>query len=265
MRIGICDGDQTYRDWLEREIEKNTAIFGDRVEVYANGSDLLDALYASTCVMDLLLIDLNLPLRLEHARPLSGMATALEALQINPKMQVVVITDNAKYALEGYRLRSSNYLIKPVSSVTVIEEINRARQTVEFGKVLRVRTKDSLMFIPHKSILYIECSDYILNVHTTTGIYPYTERMGKICDDIDNPSFCRIHRSFLVNLRHAISVNRLEKNVRLYTGQTLPVSEKRIIEVLEVFDKLQKFSNKTGIFKSDKNDSHTDSGGASTG
>jgi DNA-binding LytR/AlgR family response regulator len=177
--------------------------------------------------MDVLLLDIEMP-------ALSGIETARELQETSPGTQIIIITNHRNYALQGYEIRPSNYLIKPVAADKLQLELERARRTVEqnIGETLRINSKDTAAFIPLKDILYIECFAYVLHIHTKTEIYKYIHRLGRMSDALAGKGFCRIHKSVLVNFRHVARIDKSQKTALLVNGRTLPVSELRMTGVL---------------------------------
>jgi len=229
MWIGICEDEPEYRNRLENEV-RSLAHPGDRVTVYANGSDLLDDIYAKPYPMDLLLLDMELP-------ALSGIETALELQKASLCTQIVIVTKHRDFALRSFAIRPSNYLVKPVAIRQLKAEVDRARRIAgdDIGETLCIAAKDTVAFVPLKDILYMECFRYTLHIHTMTGTYQYVHTIGKMSDDLTTKGFCRIHKSILVNLRHVGNIDRSKRSAWMVTGQSLPVSELKITKVLAAY------------------------------
>jgi DNA-binding LytR/AlgR family response regulator len=228
MWIGICEDEIEYRTRLEKDV-RSLAEPCDRVTSYANGSELLDEIYAADRSIDLLFLDMEMP-------ALSGIETARELLNTSPHTQIVIITKHKDFALKSFEIRPSNYLVKPVDIKQLQTEIDRARliAEMEVGETLRITAKDSVAFIPHKDILYVECFRYTLHIHTPTAIHKYNHKLSSINETLADKGFCRIHKSILVNLRHVENIDKPSRSASavMSNGKTLPISEHRITEVL---------------------------------
>jgi DNA-binding LytR/AlgR family response regulator len=229
MWIGICEDTAEDRVRLEKDVQ-SLAQPSDRVTAYANGSELLDAVYTAGRQMDMLLLDIEMP-------ALSGIDTALELQKVSPSTQIIIITKFKEYALKGYEIRPSNYLLKPVSVNELRVEIDRARLIAGdvIGETLFIKGRDTVAFVPLKDILYIECFDHTLHVHAVTAKYKYQYRLGSLDYDLTDKGFCCIHKSFLVNFRHVERIDRTNRTAMLDTGETVPVSKHRITDVLTAF------------------------------
>jgi len=81
------------------------------------------------------------------------------------------------------------------------------------------------MLCRHKDITFIEGQNEYLKIHLKSGD-PFLTHMtfDKILDMLPD-NFIRIHRSYVVNMLFAVSVER--KSVNLPDGTRLPVSDTR--------------------------------------
>jgi DNA-binding LytR/AlgR family response regulator len=233
MWIGICEDTAEDMARIESAV-RSIALPSDRVTVYSNGSDLLDAIYSATCPMDLLLLDIEMP-------ALSGIDTARELQKSSPDTQIVIVTRYKQYALKSFSIRPSNYLLKPVQTEKLRVEIDRARKIAEdnIGETLPIKTKDTVAYVPLKDILYIECFGRVLHVHTATASFKYTYRFGDARDTLADKGFICIHKSFLINQRHVERIDRTARTAILVNGKILPVSETRMTDVLAAYTRFR--------------------------
>ncbi len=76
---------------------------------------------------------------------------------------------------------------------------------------------------------WLESSGNYVNVHVGERIYPIRSTMAELTDALVNQGFCRIHRSFGVNLDRVESIDVHENgggDVTLSTGKVLPISRR---------------------------------------
>jgi DNA-binding LytR/AlgR family response regulator len=233
MWIGICEDTAEDRTRIESAVRSLVQPF-DRVTVYSNGSDLLDAIYSAPCPMDLLLLDIEMP-------ALSGIDTARELQKSSPDTQIVIVTRFKQYALKSFSIRPSNYLLKPVQIEKLRIEIDRARHIAGdyIGDTLPIKAKDTCAFVPLKDILYIESFGRTLHVHTATASFKFTHRFGDARDALADKGFICIHKSFLINQRHVERIDRTASTAILVNGKILPVSETRMTDVLAAYTRFR--------------------------
>lgn len=164
--------------------------------------------------IDLIFLDIHLP-------KLKGMAF-LKTLTSPPA--VIVTTAYHQYAVEGFDLNVTDYLLKPFEferflvAVTKVKtgqkEKRQTQQEDESRRFIFLNVQKKKVKILFSEILYIESQREYIRIITTKG--EYVSKMGtqEIEDLLPSDLFKRIHRSFIV------SVNRIES----YTADTIEVN-----------------------------------------
>lgn len=164
--------------------------------------------------IDLIFLDIHLP-------KLKGMAF-LKTLTSPPA--VIVTTAYHQYAVEGFDLNVTDYLLKPFEferflvAVTKVKtgqkEKRQTQQEDESRRFIFLNVQKKKVKILFSEILYIESQREYIRIVTTKG--EYVSKMGtqEIEDLLPSHLFKRIHRSFIV------SVNRIES----YTADTIEVN-----------------------------------------
>lgn len=150
--------------------------------------------------IDLILLDIHLP-------KLKGL-DFIKTLQNPP--QIIITSAYQDYALQGYELNVTDYLLKPIELNRFIAAVNKARQQMEGSRSMNtlspnnerpylffnVGKKKVKMFLD--DILYIESlKEYIKIVSRTKSILTKFQ-LGQTEELLQNNNFLRIHRSFIV-------------------------------------------------------------------
>jgi two-component system LytT family response regulator len=145
---------------------------------------------------DLIFLDIHLP-------KLKGM-DFLRSLPDPPA--VIVTTAYHQYAVEGFELSVTDYLLKPVSFERFLAAVNKVRPGTAATPAPVAPEKDHLFLNVQKKkvklafadILYIESQREYIRVVTTRG--EYLTKMGtqEIEELLPPARFRRIHRSFIV-------------------------------------------------------------------
>lgn len=174
--------------------------------------------------IDLIFLDIHMP-------RLSGMQLA-KLLPAGAK--IVFTTAYADYAVEGFRVNALDYLLKPVSYDEFLEAATRARQSAEprenavpaasQPEFLTVKSEYRLVRIPADDIIYIEgLKDYV-KIFTVSDSKPVLSLMSmkSLEENLPEPKFVRVHRSFIVNLD---KVRIIERNSIILAGRCIPVSD----------------------------------------
>lgn len=185
--------------------------------------------------IDLIFLDIEMPL-------VNGI-TFLKTLSNPPK--VIFTTAYANYALEGYDLNVTDYLLKPFSYDRFLKAVEKVKQllqppasaamTTDDQEYLLVKEKDGLMKIAHSDIFYIEASRDYMKIFTAHGHHLVHLTMKKLEELLPASEFVRTHKSFIVALRHIRSLK--PDNIVLANKVNVPVSAGYSEQVMERFKK----------------------------
>ncbi|SDF05271.1 LytR/AlgR family response regulator transcription factor [Chitinophaga filiformis] len=157
---------------------------------------------------DLIFLDIHLP-------KLKGMAF-LRTL-VNPP-SVIVTTAYHQYAVEGFNLNVTDYLLKPFEFERFLTAVNKVkaeqrRTTGEAKDFIFVNVQKRKVKILFSEILYIESQREYIKIVTTKSEYLSKMSTNEIEDILPEHIFKRIHRSFI------ISVNQIDS----YTAEMVEI------------------------------------------
>lgn len=146
---------------------------------------------------DLLFLDIHLP-------KLKGMAF-LKTLTEPPA--VIITTAYHQYAVEGFDLNVTDYLLKPIEFERFLVAVNKVKTAQKREEIQEV--KDFIFLTMQKKkvkilfseVLYIESQREYIKVVTVKG--EYISKMGtqEIETLLPGSLFKRVHRSFIVSVR----------------------------------------------------------------
>ena len=180
--------------------------------------------------IDLLFLDINMP-------KVSG----LELLKmINPKPKVIVTSAHKEFALEGFELDVSDYLLKPFSFERFLKAINKV---MDIPKSESTARNDSTSFflkgdkklhqIHTNDVLFVEAYGNYCKVFLEEEIVVTHAKISELESMLSGYSFLRVHKSFIIaiNKIKTIEGNRIMiKNHKIPIGQTYKSRLKSIIE-----------------------------------
>lgn len=178
--------------------------------------------------IDLIFLDINMP-------KLSGF-DFLKTLSNPPK--IIVTTAYKEFALEGYELNISDYLLKPFSFERFIKAINKTIDVAEskLNTDINHRHNSEIQVnsfflkgdkkhhqIHLKSILFIEAYGHYTKVYLENEMILSKEKISSLERFLPKSSFIRTHKSFLVakNKIRQIEGNRIfVDKYKIPIGQT---------------------------------------------
>ncbi len=176
--------------------------------------------------IDLLFLDIQMP-------GLTGLQF-IQSMQAPP--MIILITAYEKYALEGFNLDVTDYLVKPVSLDRFVKACNKAKQLFDLKKQQKIPISSSqqgyffvnvdysLLKINFSDIIYIEgLKDYI-KIHLKSSKHPVVTRMPvkTIDEQLPSTQFIRIHKSYIVSVAF---ITTIRKSSVFIDDLELPVSD----------------------------------------
>ncbi|MBC9912025.1 LytR/AlgR family response regulator transcription factor [Chitinophaga varians] len=174
--------------------------------------------------VDLMFLDIQMP----------GL-TGLQFLQsMASKPLVILITAYEKYALEGFNLDVTDYLVKPVSLERFVKACNKANELHQLrsaGKAARdqadfffVNVDYSLFKVVFSDIIWIEgLKDYV-KIHLKSTTKPVITRMSikSLEEQLPPARFIRIHKSYIISVA---AITAIRKNSVFLQDTELPVGD----------------------------------------
>lgn len=175
--------------------------------------------------IDLVFLDIQMP-------GLTGLQF-IQSLTVKP--MIILITAYEKYALEGFNLEVTDYLVKPVSLERFIKACNKARELFDLKNAVPasvnttpdyffVNVEYSMVKVAVNDIVYIEgLKDYI-KIHLSSSARAIITRMSmkSIEEQLPGSKFIRIHKSYIVSVAFITAV----KKTSVFINEIeLPVSD----------------------------------------
>jgi two-component system LytT family response regulator len=154
--------------------------------------------------------------------------------QIPPAL--VFVTAHDQYALRAFEAGALDYLLKPFDNARFERALNRAKERIEQGKEtprkierLAIKNAGQVLFQKISEIDWIEAADYYVCLHVGTRTHLLRRSMADLDQELEPATFCRIHRSAIVNLERVRQLEISEDggtNVVLNSGTRLPLSRR---------------------------------------
>jgi two-component system LytT family response regulator len=251
MRVIVVDDEPLAREDITQLLVNRPDVV--IVASCANGTEALDAV--RRLKPDVLLLDIRMP-------GLDGFNVVAQ-LDRRELPYVVFVTAFDRFAIDAFRVRALDYLLKPVQPARLDEALDRAREqltrppaddwsnavhsaareavrdatssTYLNELMVRVGTRDIVVRVD--DIDWIQAETYYARLHIRGRSYLYRERMHILESQLDPRHFTRVHRSAIVNLdrvREIVHDGRGEHVVVLSTGARVKTSHQRWLEFREI-------------------------------
>ncbi len=185
-------------------------------ETFDNALDAFS--YLKNNAVDLIFLDINL-----------GELSGIQLLEsINIKSDVIITTAYPEYALKGYDLNVTDYLLKPFSFERFLQAVDKVQQAFGVQETMGkedfffVKTANHLEKIFFADVLYIEGMRDYRKIHTSQKNIMTLQTFNWFEKNIPAQLICRVHKSYMV----AISkIETVEKDCIHVQKVAIPISE----------------------------------------
>lgn len=182
-------------------------------------TDAFEALdFLNNSSIDLIFLDIEMP-------DITGINFVKS---LNEKPQIIFTTAYEEYALKGYDLDITDYLLKPIRFERFLKAVNKANKLSRSSKVdesqnfISVKSEYKTYKILFEDILYVEgLKDYV-KIHTTNKTILTRLNVKGIESKLPADKFIRIHRSFIVSLSKIESYQKAQITIE---KKTLPIGK----------------------------------------
>ena len=232
MRIFICEDIPEHCHRLQMLIEEIgvAAQWSAEVHTFESGEGLLSELYKrierKEACPDVVFADIRLP-------GMDGIALGKRLKEAAPEVVLVLLTAYEEYAIRGYETGAYRYLLKPPTQEDVTSILAGIAERKIENKLLVVQAGDREVLIPVRNIRYICAEDKYVMLYTTEGDYLDRRSLQYFETYLEDMSFYRIHRKYLINMRFHKALD--DTHVMLTTGEKLPVSRRNIAAYRKCF------------------------------
>ena len=156
--------------------------------------------------------------------------------QLGPRLcaEVVFVTAYDAYAIQAFEAGALDYVLKPFDDERFETTVRRIKARLATGRPsserrLFIKGTGQISLVPLTDVEWIEAADYYACVHAAGRTHLIRRSLAQLEQELDPSSFCRIHRSTIVNVRrvrHVELTDGGEHEVVLDPGTRLRVSRR---------------------------------------
>lgn len=225
MNIAICDDDMQCSGILNimlNEYAKQHNLKDFTVYIYNHADDLIDAVqddeHFDICILDIMMPDIN------------GINLGIKLREENYTGIIIYLTASKDYALDSYKAKAFNYILKPIAADDLYKTLDDALKDFsnKADRFIVVKTKEGNSRISLNNILYIQLNKRILVYHLTDGstlesIYLRIPFADAIQDLLLDKNFVQCGAGIAVNLSLVATVTTEDvtftNNLKTYFGK----------------------------------------------
>lgn len=216
----IADDEPIARQILEKYIEKISYL--EVVKSCKDAFEVMEVLQEKQ--IDILFLDINMP-------KLSGLSL-LKSLRQKPN--VIITTAYPEYAIEGFELSVTDYLLKPFSLERFLQAVLKVQQNQpvtnevvgfdreEVSRSIFIKSDKKIIKVNFNDIQYVEAYGNYIKIFTDKMILT-PQTLSDFLKKLPN-HFLRIHKSYVINFNamKLIDGNQilLQNEVKLPIGKS---------------------------------------------
>lgn len=231
MRVAIIDDEQNERETLHSHLTRFALESGNAIDTdqYSSG----DALLADyRLIYDIILLDVDMP-------GTNGIDTARQVRLRDENVTILFITNIAQYAINAFEVEAADYIIKPIEYYDFAMKFRRAMRRVPHrgSREIHLETANGDCRVRVSDIVYVEALDHYLTYHLQGKTFgsvdlEVRDNMKKHESLLKPYNFCRIHKSYLVNLAR---VRLIRTNELTIADTDLPIGRSYKKELMKEY------------------------------
>jgi len=173
--------------------------------------------YLKTNSVDLIFLDIQM-------KRLTGIQF-LESLSSKPK--VIITSAYDEYALQGYELNVTDYLLKPFSFDRFLKSVEKVYADLESMKAeqkqnyIFVKTEFRIEKVELKDILFVKGMKDYLQINTSDKKIMTLQSFKNILQLLPDDEFVRVHNSYVVSVS---KIENIERNRIRIGAKLIPIS-----------------------------------------
>ena len=229
LRCIIIDDEPIAIEYLKEYVKQMPQL--EFVASFNRAADAFDILNSGN--VDIMFIDIQMP-----------EITGLDFIRTLVKRPAIIVTTAySEYAIEGFDLNVTDYLLKPISFERFAQAVLKVTGVVTGGESSIEQQKKDYIFlkkgyksvkVKYSDISHVEgMKEYVVFYTIDGGKYIKNERMKNVELMLKSYNFIRVHKSYLVSLSYVTSFfgNVVELgDIQIPVGRVYKDEIKRIIE-----------------------------------
>lgn len=219
IRIAIVEDEAIFAEELTNYLKEYQKTSGEELEIkrYRDGDEITADYKAQ---FDIILMDIQMKF-------MDGMSAAEEIRKTDSEVIIIFITNTPQYAIRGYEVGALDYVLKPVSYFAFSQKIGRAIARIKKREhtYITIPVKGGILRLDTSDIYYVESYGHNLVYHSRNGNYISQGTMKDAQEQLENKSFSRGNKCYLINLEH---VEGIQDKCAVVKGEKLQISRPRM-------------------------------------
>ncbi len=242
LNFVICDDNLIILDKLAKMLE---SIFikhnyDANIALKSNSpKEILD--FSLTNHVDVFILDINLQ------ADISGLELAQKLRENNKQAYIIFTTGHLEYALVAYKVKTFDYIAKPITIERLEETIKRLYDDINFEKHSKYLALNNKTYINQDDIECIKKDGMKLVVYTDKQKYEAYASFSKV-EPLLTDNFIRCHKSYIANVDKIKNIETNYNTIKFDNSECF-IGPKYKNNFMEVLNKNGNFTNNLDSFK----------------
>jgi two-component system, LytTR family, response regulator len=162
--------------------------------------------------------------------------------------EIIFVTAYDEFAIKAIKLGALDYILKPVHPDELMQAA--AKLAARFGNTApeaETKVKEASLcvyinggyeVIQYSDITALEALGAYTRIHTGSNkTLTSSKNIGYYSLLLHKASFCRVHKSFMINLEKVVSVNKATRVIKMLNNQLIPVSVRMLADLTSRINK----------------------------
>lgn len=221
-QIAICDDDETFcwrtEEYIKTYCRKHN--LKAETQVFNSGITLLEYIERER-PFDLLLLDIEMD-------GLNGVSVGqkLRHKLENEITQIVYVSIKSSYAMELFKVRPMDFLIKPITmdDITNIMDIycSLFAHSINY---FEFKNGKSTCKLDQQHIICLQSKGKVVHINTIHGTEIFYGKLSDALEQLNSENFYCVHKSFIINWNY-VAEYRFDK-ILLSNGEIIPISQSK--------------------------------------
>ena len=215
MNIAVCEDTRIHREALCAYIQSycDEHCYQCEISAFESGEPLLEAFPSGA--FDLIFLDIYMP-------GMTGVEAAQKIREADRDCLLVFITTSEDFAMEGFLVQASGYVVKPISSEKMAGVMHACRHVFEQNsRAIEISQGSGNILISIADLFYVEVRNKESVFHMKRGNVAARLALDTVEARLGGSPFLRCHRSYIVNMNYIENIR--EEDFLMRDGSVVPI------------------------------------------
>ena len=213
MRVAVCDCEKRFRDELKKSLYGYSGLLRLElvIEEFSCGEDLIDSKH----IFEFIFLDYNM-------EGINGLETARVLRKKGINSAIVFLTGYPEFVYDAFEVFPFRFLKKPLDEGRLYKALDDYFESLEGNSPILLKVDRDTVCVQTRDILYLEADNKKCYVNLFGKRLHIAKTMVSVENLLSKSTFCKVHKSFIVNLVNVNSYNK--ESISLSNGAYVPVS-----------------------------------------